>query len=238
MVDGHRTADLRVVAPPGDVLRDVGATILRGRVRPGAAAPTESELSTSLRVSRASAARALTALEAVGLLAPDEDAVSTRRVLAGTSTDDIGRLLRFLLADDSAAGPSDLIEVRTTLERDAVAGAARGAAEADLADLDAIVDQMQDPRIDEAAFERLDREFHLRIARASGNALHEPLLLGMGDAIASQMGRAFSAAPNWRLTARRLASEHRHLIGFIGNRCASAAADYVETHVKDFYATT
>lgn len=231
-------AELRVVAPAGEVLTEVGATILRGRIHPGVAAPDESELARSLRVSRTSARRALTALEGTGLVVRDEapGAPAPRRVLAGTGAGGISRLLRFMLIDIADVDHADLLGVRTTLERDAAAGAARVADEADVADLATIVEQMREPAVTATTFERLDRNLHLRIARASGNALHEPLLVGIGDAVAGQMRRAFAAVPDWPVTARRLASEHARLVEFIGRRCAADAADYVESHVQDFYA--
>lgn len=239
MVEIHpgNGGELRVLAPVGDVLTDVGGVILRGCVQPGVAAPDESELSRSLRVSRSSARRALTTLEGAGLLVPEDvtGAKPPRRVLAGTATGDISRLLRFLLIDIAGVGQTDLLGIRTTLEREAAAGAARVADEADVADLATIVEQMREPAVTPTAFERLDRDLHLRIARASGNALHEPLLAGIGDAIAGQMRRAFAAVPDWPVTARRLASEHWRLVEFIGGRRAADAADYVESHVQDFY---
>lgn len=211
----------RLVVSSGAVLAEVGSEILRGDPHPGARAPSEAELTASLRVSRTSARRALATLGAAGML--------DGRSLATTRVSDIGRLLRLLLPprlDDA-----ELLSIRTALERSAAAASAG----ADLADLTAFVVRMKAPGVTREEFRDLDTAFHLGVARASNNALHEPLLTGLQDAIAARMGQAFARIDDWPATAARLAAEHEHLLALIRDGRAAEAADFAEAHVHNFY---
>jgi GntR family transcriptional regulator, transcriptional repressor for pyruvate dehydrogenase complex len=224
----------RVIAPAETVLAGVVDEILRRGPRPGAPVPGEVDLTGALGISRRSARRALAALDSAGFLEPPTASVA--RTLADTQTGEIGRLLRLILWSGNGFNAAEVLGVRTAVERAAAAGAAAAATEDDLADLEGLVHRMHDPAVTAAEFSRLDTAFHLRVARASGGALERSLLEGLSDRIEMRMRQAFSDIPDWSGTARRLADEHERLLAIIRRRRGTEAADFVETHVHDFYA--
>jgi GntR family transcriptional repressor for pyruvate dehydrogenase complex len=229
-----------VIAPSDAVLVGVGDAILRGELRPGVEVPSEAALTHELRISRSRARRALATLGSAGILKEAGPAPGTgssgRRELAETAVDGIGRMLRLVLLDRGDVRNGEILGVRTALERVSAAGAALAADAEDIAELTAIVQRMHDPGVTTDEFRNLDTTFHMRIARASGSGLSASLLHGLSDAIAGQMQHAFSETDDWTGTARRLAEEHGRLSDIIRRRMADDAADFVETHVHDFYA--
>ncbi|MBO0876721.1 MAG: FadR family transcriptional regulator [Pseudonocardia sp.] len=227
---------LRVVAPVETVLAGVVDEILRRGLRPGAQVPGEAELTGVLGISRSGARRALAALDSAGFLEPAT--ASRARTLADTRTGEIGRLLRLVLWSGNDFDAAEVLGVRTAVERAAAARAAAAATEDDLADLERLVHRMHDPEVTAEEFLRLDTAFHLRVARASGGALERPLLEGLSDQIEMRMRQAFADIADWSGTARRLAEEHERLLAIIRRRRAAEAADFVETHVHDFYAAS
>lgn len=226
----------RVVAPSETVLARVIDELLRRGLRPGAPIPGEAELTETLRISRRSVRRALATLDSAGFLQP---ATASRvRTLADTRTGDIGRLLRLVLWSDHDFDATEVLGVRTAVERAAAAGAAVAATQDDLAELEDLVRRMHDPAVTAEEFLRLDTAFHLGVARASGGALERSLLEGLSDRIEMRMRQAFSDTVDWSGTARRLAGEHQRLLAIIRRRRGAEAADFVETHVHDFYAAS
>lgn len=233
MADAH-PAPPRVVAPPQEALAEVGNAILRSRPTPGADAPSETELSRELRISTAAAGRALDVLTSAGVLAHSPG--HRRRALEATAHDGIDRLLRLVLLGREDVDGRSVLEVRTALERSAAAGAARSADSEDVALLENVVRRMRRPGVLPDEFCGLDAEFHLLIARASGNELQERLLRGLTDAMTHRMRKAFETIRDWPRTAHRLAAEHEHLVQVIARHRPDEAADLAATHVHNFYA--
>jgi GntR family transcriptional regulator, transcriptional repressor for pyruvate dehydrogenase complex len=231
------TARVRVVTSPERVLADVAEGILRRGPRPGAAAPSVSDVTGTLGVSRRSASRALAALAAAGIVEADGGGAGHPgpAALSATPVEGIGRLVRLLLRHGDVASGDDLLRLRCDLERAAAAGAALRAGDQDHAALTALIARMRAPGVGFAEFRRLDTAFHVRIARAAGNRLHEQLMQGLRDAVGSRMEQAFSASANWPDVVGRLVREHGRLLDAIRVGRAEDAADLVHEHLAGFY---
>lgn len=228
-------APVRRVRTHEQVVAQIQDKILDGELRVGAKLPSERDLVEALGVSRSSVREALRALEAMGII--DAQGGSGRdagSVISGRSTEALGTLLRLHVA---LAGIElgDLIDVRVQLERHAAQGAAVHRVPADVARLRALVESMQPSRVSSAEFNELDTEFHVSIARSSGNALAATLMQALRDAVKSEMVRAFTSIGDWRSVGERLVAEHAGIVDAIEAGRAAEAADLVEAHITTFY---
>jgi GntR family transcriptional regulator, transcriptional repressor for pyruvate dehydrogenase complex len=81
----------------------------------------------------------------------------------------------------------------------------------------------------------LDTEFHVSIARASGNGLVVTLMQALRDAVKAEMVRAFTAIEDWRSVGDRLVAEHAGIVDAIEAGRGAEGADLVEAHIRTFY---
>lgn len=219
------------------VLAQIEQKILDGTLRPGDKLPSERDLVTALGVSRTSVREALRALEAMGVIearvgsGPDAGSVVT-----GQSTTALTTLLRLHLAL-ARISMADLVETRVHLERGAARGAAATHQPADIAALQALLAEMRRPDLEYQQFTALDTEFHVGIARLSGNALTANLLQALRAAVAPEMTAAFERLPEWRPVADALVAEHEAILRAIEKGAGETAADLVTDHIRGFYQT-
>ena len=226
---------VRKVRTHEQVVEQIQNKILGGELTVGAKLPSERELVDVLGVSRSSVREALRALEAMGIIeAQGGSGRDSGSVISGRSTEALGTLLRLHVALAGIA-VEDLIDVRVQLERHAATGAAVHRNDEDIARLRSLVDSMQPSRVSSAEFNELDTEFHVSIARSSGNGLTTTLMQALRDAVKSQMVRAFTSVDDWRSVGERLVAEHYAIVDAIETGRASDAADLVEAHIRTFY---
>lgn len=217
------------------VMSQIEERILDGRLKAGDHLPSERDLAVSLGVSRPSLRESLRVLEALGVVdirrggGPDGGAV-----LLPTPGEGFVNLLKLQLALGHFSG-TDVIGTRIALESWAVAEAAYRHNDDDIADLAAILDQMDDPEIETPEFNRLDTAFHVRIAESAGNALAGHFMGSLRIAINRQMIEAYARLENWRETAKTVRSEHRNLLAAIERRDNDEAVRLVREHINSFY---
>jgi DNA-binding FadR family transcriptional regulator len=157
----------------------IAQLIASGEFRPGARLPAERELATSLGVSRASVREAIISLEMGGLV----------EVRVGTGIFVTAPMTQGTTARDGGPGPFELLEARRLVEGEIAALAASKASREDLDSLRECVARMQTHVDDFAVREASDREFHLRIAKASGNGSLELVVEGLWNQRAELWGR-------------------------------------------------
>jgi GntR family transcriptional repressor for pyruvate dehydrogenase complex len=217
------------------VVAQIQEKILEGELRVGAKLPSERDLVEALGVSRSSLREALRSLEALGIIdAQGGSGRDSGSVISGRSTEALGTLLRLHVALADIAF-EDLIDVRIQLERHAAAGAATNRTDDDVVRLRELVESMQPSRVSSTEFNELDTEFHVSIARSSGNRLTATLMQALRDAIKAEMVRAFTAIEDWRSAGDRLVAEHSGIVDEIEARRPAEAADLVEAHIRSFY---
>jgi GntR family transcriptional regulator, transcriptional repressor for pyruvate dehydrogenase complex len=232
---GQTWAPVRRVRTHEQVVAQIQEKILDGELRVGAKLPSERELVEALGVSRSSVREALRALEAMGII--DANGGSGRdsgSVISGRSTEALGTLLRLHVALAGIA-LGDLIDVRVQLERHAARGAAEGHRPGDVVRLRELVAAMDPAKVSSAEFNELDTEFHVSIARSSGNTLAATLMQALRDAVKSEMVRAFTEIADWRVVGDRLVAEHTAIVDAIEAGRGEEAADLVEAHIRVFY---
>ncbi|MBB4685190.1 FadR/GntR family transcriptional regulator [Amycolatopsis jiangsuensis] len=197
------------------VLTHLRDAIGRGDYAVGDRLPSEASLSREYQVSRSVVREALRGLQALGL--------TVSRTGRGT----------FVTADGPPENPTfgqysaqDLVEVRRHVEVPVAGFAARRRGEDELALLTALVERM-DTETREPAWVALDSQFHVAIARASGNPVFAKVIEEIRDALARQ-----SAFLN-RLGDRRAESnvEHRRILDAIADGSETAAVAAMTTHL-------
>jgi DNA-binding FadR family transcriptional regulator len=154
--------------------------IASGEFPAGSRLPAERELAVSLGVSRTSVREAIISLEMSGLV---EVRVGTG-IFVTAPPQDATRASR-----DAGPGPFELLAARKLVEGEVAALAATTATAEDAAALRQSVERMTAKLDDFAGREAEDRDFHLRLAKATGNGSLELVVEGLWDQRAELWGR-------------------------------------------------
>jgi len=158
----------------------IASLIAAGEFLPGSRLPAERELAVKLGVSRASVREAIISLEIGGLV---EVRVGTGIFVTakrGPGAD---------AARDAGPGPFELLSARKLVEGEIAAVAAVGATAADVEELQRSVERMTAHIDDFSIREDSDRDFHLRLAKATGNGSLELVVEGLWNQRAELWGR-------------------------------------------------
>ena len=193
------------------VLRTVREAIVAGRLAPGAAI-NEAQLSKQLGVSRAPVREALRWLEKEGLVSN----VPYRGAIVTPLTE---------------CGIEELQAFRRLLEVAAAERVLARATDADLADLAALVAEME-RRAEQGDLDGLsaaDVRFHTRIVELSGNAL----LLDVWQSYVSRIRRALALRNRANSDPRSVVALHRDLLTAFRARDLPAVKRCYETHGAD-----
>ncbi|SCM77061.1 Transcriptional regulator, GntR family [uncultured Pleomorphomonas sp.] len=152
-----------------EIVRELAHEIIGGRRREGSLLPSDAELMARFGVSRTVLRETLKTLAAKGLIQP-KTRVGTR-VVERTNWNLLDPdMLRWHL--DCGIGLellAHLSDVRLALEPVAASLAAQRRSMTDIGTLDAIVGRMEAPEASPEAFAAADLDFHLAVARLSGN---------------------------------------------------------------------
>jgi GntR family uxuAB operon transcriptional repressor len=158
----------------------IAQLIASGEFPAGSRLPAERELAVSLGVSRTSVREAIISLEMSGLV---EVRVGTGIFVtvrhAGATGDGL----------DEGPGPFELLDARKLVEGEIAALAAKNGKPDDFSALQRSVEFMAAHVDDFAVREAADREFHLRIAKATGNSSLELVVDGLWNQRAELWGR-------------------------------------------------
>lgn len=220
-----------------DIIVQIENAIYEGRLKVGDRLPPERELAEIFQVSRASVREALRVLEAFGVVSARRGTgADSGSIVSAENESPLSGLLR-LYASLLQLPLMDLLEVREALEMLTARRAAERASDEEVDRLRAIIGEMRTAREPEH-FLTLDTEFHVALARSSGNSV-APLIMGaLRDAIARQMLLAFQAleeSGHWGSEHTLLIREHTRLLDTIESRDPDAAAQAFGQHVHDFY---
>jgi DNA-binding FadR family transcriptional regulator len=158
----------------------IAGLIAAGEFAPGSRLPAERELAAKLGVSRASVREAIISLEIGGLV---EVRVGTGIFVTLKQAPASGQ------AGDAGPGPFELLNARKVVEGEIAALAAIEASAADVEALRRSVLRMTEHNIDFSAREDSDREFHLALAKATGNGSLELVVEGLWNQRAELWGR-------------------------------------------------
>ena len=215
------------------VLAHIEKQLLAGELHNGDQLPPERDLAATLGVSRSAVREALRVLQAQGLVASQPGPGRGTR-LSDSQGEALGRLFRLHLALASTS-ISDLTETRIALERATAALAAHNAKPARLRAIERRLQAMEDT-FDLDAFNELDTEFHVEIARAADNRFIGNLTAAIRQALRAPIRAASLALDDWQELRSDLVAQHRQVFETIRSGDAERAASVMEAHIRTAYA--
>ena len=209
--------------------------ILSGELTPGEPLPTERELGDRFGASRASIREALRALEAQGLLIPDDGNPTQPRLVTtnaptGHFRESIAQLLRLC-----RVSMPDLVEFRCVLEGAAVERAAERRDAALIADAERALEEclLHEGNVD--TFEAADIRFHVALSRASGNEVMLLVMQALRETVTRRLFDALKVMPDPTAAMHTLNAEHEQIFGAIKAGKGTEARDLMLSHINSFY---
>ncbi|WP_345060554.1 FadR/GntR family transcriptional regulator [Acidovorax lacteus] len=202
-----------------------------GRLQPGAKLPTEAALMVRFDVSRTVVREAISRLQAAGR-------VATRHGIGTFVTDQTEPTPTFRIAPEDFATVADvisLLELRISLESEAASLAAQRREDSHLAAMAAALAAFEAAiRADSDAVPS-DFQFHMEVARATGNRHFADLMTYLGTVIIPRTRLKTAAnAPEGRLAyLERVHHEHESIYRAICERDAEAARAAMRTHLAN-----
>jgi DNA-binding FadR family transcriptional regulator len=206
----------------------IAGLIAAGEFLPGARLPAERELAAKLGVSRASVREAIISLEIGGLVEVRVGSGIFVTAKRGPATDAAG---------DAGPAPFELLNARKLVEGEIAALAAASATDADLEALRHSVERMTAHVDDFAIREDSDRDFHLRLAKATGNGSLELVVEGLWGQRAELWGRMQQHFHTTDLAAQTI-RDHAAIVRAVAAHDAAGARVAMHRHlsrvIKDF----
>ncbi len=199
----------------------IAGLIGNGEFARGSRLPAERELATLLGVSRTSVREALISLEIGGLV--DVRVGAGVFVTAGTTSAN--------MSDDKGPGPFELLNARMLVEGEVAALAATNATADDLEALKQTIMRMTAHVDDFAIREETDMDFHLRVAKATGNGSLEMVVEGLWNQRAELWGRMQQHFHTEAL-ARRTIHDHAAILAALVAKDPDAAREAMHRHLS------
>jgi DNA-binding FadR family transcriptional regulator len=216
-----------------DVVDQIRAVMLDGRLEPGARLPNERELCAQFGVGRSTLREALRTLEAQGVIEVRlgvTGGIFAARPDASAAGSALAAMLQF-----GGATATEFAEFRATFEAENAAWAARRRTADDVETLTAIAAAAADLAARGRSWHdvvSVDVRFHEQVARATGNGIRVAILTALDGALRRVVD---SIAPI--ATPAILEREARELHGIaeaIASRREAAAAERMHAHVAFF----
>jgi DNA-binding FadR family transcriptional regulator len=203
-----------------EIALQIKAHIGSGEFAVGARLPPERELAQTMKVSRPSVREALIALEVEGLVEV--------RPGAGVFVCEPQRPFPYHAPSE---GPLELMRARIAIEGETAAMAARQMCDADIRELERILETMVPDTHSEGSYLPADRAFHLYIAEKTGNSVLVRIVAELFDARHSPLSLQFGKHFENETTRRRAVAEHKAVIKALASRNPSAAKEAMQRHL-------
>ena len=211
-----------------EIVTSLSASIRDGMISPGEKLPSESEIMARFDVSRTVVREAISKLQASQL-------VETRHGI-GTFAMAPQDPVNFKIAEDSYGTVADvisLLELRMSLESEAAGLAAQRRTNANLEAMEAALHAFDDAILHDSDAVPPDFQFHMEVARATGNRHFAELMTYLGTMIIPRTRvNTPSAAPEGRLPyLRKVHGEHQDIYRAIRDKDPLAAQAAVRAHL-------
>ena len=208
------------------IARHLKKQILASEYGVGDRLPAERELAVKLGISRASLREALLALEIAGIV----EIRGGAGVFVTSDQDDAEFEVHDFLKEDP--GPYEILEVRRLIEGQTAYGAAFKASQVEIDQLGNLVKQLLDINLDNTdKFLMLDRDFHIEVAKLSGNSVLLQMVNGLWDIGKGPMWKRWYYDQRSRKNRERSRNDHHEIFIFIKNKEAEMARTAMASHV-------
>ena len=224
---------MRLRRPRGlvsEIVESLGNSIREGRLLPGEKLPTEAEIMTRFDVSRTVVREALSRLQASSL-------VETRHGI-GTFVLQPHDSGNFKITPEDFATVDDVIsvlELRISLETEAAGLAAQRRTDENLRAMESALQAFHDSIYLDSDAVPPDFQFHMEVARSTGNRHFSDLMTYLGTMIIPRTRvNTTQNAPEGRLNyLQRVNSEHESIYHAIRNQDTEAARAAMRTHLSN-----
>ena len=212
------------------IVEELAEKIIRGELAEGDVLPTEPVLCADFGFSRTVVREGLKLLEERGLVRVEQGRGTTVQPRGAWNLLDPEVLRLALEYDTDLSLLDDLIVIRRVLEREMAAAAAGQLTDAELAELDKLIEEMERSYDDYERFRALDNTFHAIIMRASGNEV--------GLTIVRVIHRhggvtpPLAATPASKAALKRTAAEHRAILAALAEGDGELAGERISAHIE------
>ncbi len=194
-----------------EVFDRLKAMIVSGECGPGESLPSERELMARFGVGRPAIREAMQALANLGLVTISHgERAKVRHLSAEAAMRQLDPIAQLLLST-SPQSLEHLKEARSFFERGMVRRAAELATDEDVAELRAIHARQTEASGDAPAFVAADMQFHIRLARITGN----PIFVAVSEAMLGWLQQYHAHMLIWQGHGDQTLAEHAELIGRI-----------------------
>ncbi|SKA93096.1 transcriptional regulator, GntR family [Caloramator quimbayensis] len=209
------------------VIEQIQGMILDGKLKKGDKLPSERDLAEQLNVSRTSVREALRSLEVIGLIECRQgEGNFVKERFENNLIEPLSII--FLLEDRN---PIEILELRKIIEIETAYLAAKRITDEEIKDLKDIVERLKASK-DEAESAKIDKEFHYRIAKSSGNFL----IVNILNILSSLMDRYILEARKIILltgeNSEYLLNQHENIYTALSDRNPDMASLYMKKHFE------
>lgn len=191
------------------------------KIQPGTRLPAERELAAKLEVSRASLREALIVLEL-------SDIVEVR---GGSGVYVSEKAVAPADVPEAGPGPFEVLAARKMIECEIAALAAKNATDSAIDAILRAVEEMERQHDDRASNEAADRNFHMALARATGNTA----MVGVIDYLWNQRGSLWHKLKEHFQTEdlrKQTLLDHRNILAAIASHDATGARAAMRAHLE------
>ena len=206
------------------ITRQLIESIRAGEYPVGDKLPPERELAEKLNVSRTTLREAFIALELMRYV--DIRIGSGIYVLP-----EAARVVENSPKLQHDPGPADQLEIRRLIEGHLAYKAALNAEEKDIQKLQELLELMDQHKRDAAEFEKFDQQFHLVIAKSSGNALGPNLVKWLWNLREAEMFFSWFSKTRSESYRQRTVRDHEKILKGISMRMPDVAMTAMQQHI-------
>lgn len=216
------------------VVEELAREVISGNWPEGVVLPTEPALCEEFGFSRTVVREGLKLLEERGLVRVEQGRGTTVQPRSAWDLLDPDVLRIALSYDDDMSLLDDLISVRRVLEREMAAAAAGRIGDAELAELEGLIGEMERSYDDYDRFRALDNAFHAIIMRASGNEIGLTIVrvIHRHGGVTAPL----ASTPRSKAALKRTAAEHRGIFEALAQRDGALAGERISAHIESRWA--
>jgi GntR family transcriptional repressor for pyruvate dehydrogenase complex len=206
------------------VVEEVKKLVINRKLLPGMMLPPERELADQIGVSRTVVREAVQVLTAMGLV---ESRQGIGTIIRQANGDQLSEQLNLML-QTKGFNLDNLHHVRSILEVEITALAARQATEEEISELNGIVEQMEAQAGDPIAYAERDAEFHRCLAKIS----HNPLLVFLLDSISDILREVRLSVSKYPDIFLKALPDHRYILERVQERDSEGGRQAMRLHLE------